>query len=180
MDKNDISTVLTGLLDAFSTDNRAAYAQVKGHPVLQEAAQAAKDGDAEAFRFVLLRRLDQIVEGLLETEFPGNHRLHFLMQQGQFVEMHFKKIIVTKEGSACSSDKSGWLMDALGEFFLTGREIVITHTEKSFWLPETVFTTHADIVEFFEAVYRLYAGQPDAYLKALQKILAQKPASAGR
>ena len=173
MDKEAIASVLTGMLDAFAADSRNAYAAIQGHPAIQAAAEAARKGEVEDFQHTLLYPLEELVDGLLSTALPGNHRAQFLMKQGDFVELHFKSIICQREGSACSADKSGWIIEVLARHLLTGRDIVVDRSDpKAFWVPKTVFGSQEDILEFYDALYRLYAGQPESYVKALAKVMA--------
>lgn len=173
-----MDSVLVGLLDALAADSKKAYAAVREHPAVQVAAEAARTGEVDDFQHILLYPLEQLVDGLLETELPGNHRAQFLLKQSDFVECHFQSIIRQREGGACCADKSGWILEVLARHLLTGHAIDVDRSDpKAYWVPKTVFGSQEDILEFFDALCRLYAGQPEAYLKALAKVLAAPKAA---
>ena len=107
-----------------------------------------------------------------QTVLPGKRETHFILRQYRFLNLHFKKIIQRREGFGCSGDKSRAILDRLLQYYLTGKEVVFNSGERyTFGHPTTVFTTHREIVEFFEGLYSLYYGNPELYLKALKNAL---------
>ena len=167
-----INDVLTAILDHADTDNRALFASLQDHPLLQEAQAFARDGQAEPFHFSLPYRLRRVVDGLLQTVLPGKREAHFILQQYKFLNSHFKNIIIRREGASCCADKSRTILNRLLQYYQTGNEIVFDSNEEyTFGHPTTVFTTHREIVEFFEGLYGLYYGNPEGYLKALKSAL---------
>jgi hypothetical protein len=43
--------------------------------------------------------------------------------------------------------------------------------EYTYHLPKQIFTTHSEIIEFFNGIHHLYYGNPDAYIKAMANSL---------
>ncbi len=171
-----MNDVLTAILDHADMDNRALFASLQDHPLLQEAQAFARDGQAEQFHFSLPYRLRKVVDGLLQSVLPGKREAHFILQQYEFLNAHFKNIIIRLAGAACCADKSRTILHRLLQYYLTGKKIVFDPNEDyTFGHPTTVFTTHQEIVTFFEGLYGLYYGNPEGYLKALKTTLEITP-----
>lgn len=167
-----IQDVITAILGSAEQDKMALFASLKDHPLLQDAQTFARDGQAEQFHYSLPYRLEGVVDGLLQTAIPRKREAHFILMQYRFLNTHFKNILQRGEGMSCCADKSRTILDRLLQYYLTGKEIVFDPNEKyTFGHPTTVFTTHQEIVEFFEGLYGLYYGNPEGYLKALKTTL---------
>ncbi|MBU2765812.1 hypothetical protein HAP94_06280 [Acidithiobacillus ferrivorans] len=167
-----IQDVITAILDATDQDKIALFTSLLDHPTLQEAQTFARDGQAERFLYALPYPLERVVDGLLQTVLPGKREAQFILRQYRFLNVHFQKIIQRLEGFGCSGDKSRTILDRLLQYYLTGKEVVFDPGEQyTFGHPTVVFTTHREIVEFFEGLYALYYGNPEGYLKALKNTL---------
>lgn len=167
-----IQDVITAILDNADKDKMALFASLQDHPLLKEAQAFARDGQPERFLYALPYPLERVVDGLLQTVLPGKREAHFILRQYRFLNLHFQKVIQRREGFGCSADKSRTILDRLLQYYLTGDEIVFDPNEGyTFGHPTTVFTTHREIVEFFEGLYGLYYGNPEGYLKALESAL---------
>jgi hypothetical protein len=67
-------------------------------------------------------------------------------------------------------------LDRLLQYFLTGKEVVFDSDEQyTFGHPTVVFTTHQEIVTFFEGLRSLYYGNPDLYVTALKNVFEVVP-----
>ncbi len=167
-----IQDVITTILNNVDQDKMTLFASLRDHPMLQEAQTFARDGQAEQFLYALPYPLERVVDGLLQTVLPGKESAHFILQQYRFLDRHFQKVIERQEGIGCSRDKSRTILHRLLRYYVTGQEVVFDPSEKyTFGHPTTVFTTHQEIVEFFEGLYGLYYGNPDGYLTALETVL---------
>ncbi|MHB1630686.1 MAG: hypothetical protein ACYCQL_00530 [Acidithiobacillus sp.] len=140
--------------------------------MFQDAQAFAREGQPERFRYALIYPLERVVDGLLQTVLPGKREAHFILKQYQFLKVHFQKVIQRRDGFGCSGDKSRTILDRLLQYYLTGKEVVFDPGEQyTFGHPTTVFTTHREIVEFFEGLYALYYGNPELYLGALKNVM---------
>ena len=158
------------MLGAFTEESREAYRSVSSNERVAKAMASAKEGDHEQFYFSLLYPLDKVMDGLL-ADVTQSPEARFLLKNSRFVESHFQHLIEEREGAACSADKSRTIMRALLRFYLSGEEIRFNYgQEVTYHLPKTMFTTHDDIVGYFEGLYRLYYGRPAAYIGMLAKI----------
>lgn len=165
-----LSEVLTSLLERISSGNQELYTALRKSPLLQEAWSLASRGQVEEFYFHLPYRLGQLVDGLLQSALPEKQEAHFILTQYGFLSSHIKGIVKQAEGLACCADKSRTILHRLLQYYLTGKEVVFDPNEKyTFGHPTAVLKTHAEIVEFFEALRSLYYGIPGPYLKVIPK-----------
>lgn len=167
-----IQDVITAILNNVDQDKMTLFASLRDHPTLQEAQAFARNGQAERFLYALPYPLERVVDGLLQTVIPGKQEAQFILQRYTFLNSHFENILQRREGMPCCADKSRTILDRLLQYYLTGKEVVFDPNEKyTFGHPTTVFTTHLEIVEFFEGLYGLYYGNPEGYLKSLKTTL---------
>jgi hypothetical protein len=171
-----IQEVITAILGSADQDKMALFAAIQDHPLLQDAQTFARDGQAERFLYALPYPLERVVDGLLQTVLPEKLEAHFILKQYRFLNAHFQRIIQDREGLSCCGDKSRTILDRLLQYFLTGKEVVFDPGEQyTFGHPTVVFTTHQEIVTFFEGLYGLYYGNPDLYVTALKNVFEVVP-----
>lgn len=169
IDEKAVARVLTGMLAAFDAKNVAAYQEFSQTPAAQEAVQALRKGDFDRFYFALQYPVNQIIEGLLASEFPGEaHDVRFLFEKSQFVENHIRRLVEKHEGTVCCADKTRSVMRSILRYLTTGKEIAFDYTQEyTFHLPKRVFTEHAVTLQFFKSLQDLYSGNPEPYMQAL-------------
>ncbi len=169
MKEEALKHVLSGMLAAAEVDTLAAYAEFSKSPQAQLAVEAIRKGDFDRFYFALQYPAEQVVDGLLASEIPGDaHDVRFLFRHSQFVERHLRKLIEKYEGGPCAADKTRTILRAILRFLKTGDEIAFDYgQEYTFHLPKRVFTSHAQTIEYFHGLKHLYYGNPEPYMKAL-------------
>lgn len=166
-----IQDVIQGLMSSIAQENREAFDGVAANPAIQAALAEVGKGDVRAFYFALLYPMQNMVDGLLEHALPGKFKAQFLFKQGRFVEQHYRNLFNRYEGPACCADKSKTVVRCLLRYLVGGEEIAFDYAAQyTYHLPNRIFTTHAEIVEFFEAVYALHCGQGNLYVALLQRI----------
>ena len=167
----DIGIVLSGFLAAGEAERQAKYQQWANTPACKSALEAIQKGRLEEFHFHLIYPFKQVVSGLLESSLPGKRCAHFLLTHYDFARSHFRRIIEKRDGFACCADKTRAILSRLLAFYVSGKTIIFDPQEQyTFHHPQNVFTRHEEIVEFFEALYRLHAGDPSEYLIALDAL----------
>lgn len=106
----------------------------------------------------------KFVRGFVNTKVSKNENIYFLFQNSVYVEQHFQYWIQRYEGSACCADKSGFLIASLCHFYKSGKVIEFDRNQEyTYHLPTIIFNTHNSVVEFFEAIKRLFYGKPEKY-----------------
>jgi hypothetical protein len=169
-----IKNVLGGLITSLESESLESYEAVASVPIVQEATEKVRQGDLEGFYYSFICPLSVMVDGLLAQELPQSPEAQFLFKHSQFVERHFENLIKKYEGSACCADKSRTILESLLRFLKTGEEISFDYTQKyTYHLPELVFKTHGEIVEFFSALHQLYYGKTTPLLEATQRIYSR-------
>ena len=154
-----ISKVITALATSADAENIELYRKIIGENGLCAVV------DPEAFYFKMLYPFEQFISGYIRTEITDRIELTFLLLHGQFVERLFISEIKKREGWACSADKSATIIKGLANFFSTGSKIAWNYEgDYTYHLPKKVFTTHDSIIEYFNAIWRLYYGNSDKYL----------------
>lgn len=169
-----IHAVLEGLLARGVRENAALLASVADAPAVQAATKALHNGDPEAFQFALGRPLESLIDGLLQHEFPGAHRVHFLCKHADFIERHVRWLVARHEGAACSADKSRTILRALFHALVSNKDIEWDYTQQyTYHLPKRVLTTHDAVMSLFDGLHALYFGNPAPYLDALTTALRE-------
>jgi hypothetical protein len=166
-----IGAVLGAILEHSHEDRLAAYAAVREHPMLRQAETWAREGHPDRFFYALPYPLERTVDGLLRTVAPQNPQARFLLAHFSFLNSHFQKVLQRREGVQCSADKSRNILRQLLQHLLTGKPIRFDPEEPySFNQPRSVFTTQTEILDFFEALYALYYGEPERYLRIVDSV----------
>jgi len=120
--------------------------------------------------------MDQFLGVLIRGKISTNSDVIFILTHSRFIERHFVRLIYRAEGYMHCADKSRHIMDRLLDFYRDGTKIEFDRTQKyTYHLPVIIFTTHEDIISFYEALRDLYHGSPEAYAKELAKLLPAKP-----
>jgi hypothetical protein len=167
-----ITSTLTAMMAGIQQEGIDMYRSAYGDPLVQEAVGFVRERNAERFYLTLQYPFEQLVEAIVETEMPGNANAKFLMTHSQFVEGHIEQLIKKYEGWSCCADKSRKIMNSLLHFLLNDTPITFDYTQEyTYHLPKKVLNNHDIVVEFFEAVRRLYYGQPESYFKVMAKIM---------
>lgn len=171
-DEASITGALGALLEALSKGDGSVYEAVADHPHIRESLETARARKYEEFYYALIYPFEQLVDAIVQKALPESHQAQFLMKNSEFVESHFVTLIKKYEGSACSADKSRAILSHLLVFFVTGKKIEFDYSQEyTYHLPKKIFTTHEEILGFFDGVQRLYHGRPDEYLKALMETM---------
>jgi hypothetical protein len=161
---DQLQSVLSAMMSAFDVDTLAAYAEFSGTPAATKAILAAQSGEFDEFYFAVQYPASQVIDGLLMDQFPQQHATHFLFKNSQFIERHVRYFIEKYEGSACGADKSRTILRSIFRHLQTGNEIVFNYSQEfTYHLPKKVFTTHTRIMQFFEALRALHAGNPEGF-----------------
>lgn len=170
--KEGIETVVNGILDFAAKEDARAFNAVASNEVVKRALGHASEGRYEEFDFELLHPYEQVVDGLL-AGITNSSEAQFLLKHGQFVERHFNRLIEKYEGSPYCSDKSRTIMRSLIRFHIGDKPIQFNYEQEyTCHLPKKIFTTHDMIVEFATGLHRLFYGNPERYLAALQGVIA--------
>lgn len=163
-----IKNVLNMMSDNIGKENVELYKK------LIEQNGIKKIDDVDDFYIMMVYPYEKFLKGFIQVEISKNDEVKFLLLHYNFVEYQFQKIIVDTEGSACSADKSRTIMRRIFNWLNKGEKIEFDYNgEYTYHLPKKVFTTHDDIVSFYEAVKNLYYGNYKPYLEALGKIITK-------
>lgn len=167
-EKTNITNVIQGIFDVVERENKEIYRSVATLKPMQDAVDAINSNDPEAFYFALTCPVEDVIDGLLATEIPKSTSGQFLYRESEFVDRHFQSLFVLFEGSPCSADKSRAVVQCLARFFRYEKAIKFDYAQQyTYHLPKTIFTTHDEIIAFFEALKSLYYGRPEKYLKLM-------------
>lgn len=165
---DSIKNVLELLSDSIGKENVEIYKKIIEERGFKNIT------NTEEFYFGLIYPYEKFLKGLIQTEISRKERIKFLLLHSKFIENQFNKIIVDVEGSACSSDKSRTIMKRLYLWFNEDIRIYWDYDgEYTFHLPKKVFTTHDDVVSFYESIENLYYGNYKKYLIELKKIMSK-------
>lgn len=92
------------------------------------------------------------------------YSITFLFQHVSFVQHHYEQYLEKIDGVACNADKSRFIIRSLSNFFITGEKIKINYDQEyTYHLPRNVFSTHDDILNFFNTLKILHSGNVMPY-----------------
>lgn len=180
MEKDNIQESIKNMLEvlvnsASQLDDDNIFIPVLSGENFIKYSQWLNAGDISSlkdFMFIYNYNLSTFTENMLTQFVPNNNELLFLLSNMDFVENHFKNLIVKAEGHACSADKSSFIIGSLLNYFLHDKEIKVNYQQEyTFHLPKIVFTNHEDILDFFKSLHFLYYGNSEKYLTQLNNIL---------
>jgi hypothetical protein len=159
INNDSFNTLIAALCSGFEEEQKQHYEKVAMLPAVHAATLAVRINDFESFDSQLLRPFEDVVDGLLASELPSCEDAQFLFKHSQFIERHVEAIIRQYEGAPCCADKARTVVRHLLGYWKSGDVITFDYTQKyTFHLPEKVLVTHDEIVQFFDALKRLYYG----------------------
>lgn len=177
VNEDDIKKVLTSLFNFNPNidESNIFYGLTKDPHFLKELEKRSSVHNIKDFSFLYNYDSSLFTKEMfckvLDIE-PSNHNLLFLLTNYSFIEGHFKKLIAQKEGSACSADKSGFIMSSLIRYYKDNKDITINYEQQyTYHLPKVIFNNQEKILEFFDGVQRLYYGQVDKFIMAYSNVL---------
>lgn len=172
-----ITSVLNAMLESVSMEGAALYAQIYDEPMIAEAREHAQNHDFDRFFLSLGYPVQQMVDAVVEGEFPHNQNAQFLMANARYLENHLDSIFTKFEGSACSHDKTKAVLHHLMNFFMLGKRIEFNYGQQyTYHLPKKVLRDHDSIIAMFDALHYLHYGNPDRYFRAYEGLLADAAA----
>jgi len=142
-------------------------------PELKKSLVNILDNSPEDFNLEFHYPIDGVIRSIVAKRMKKSEwdksvsAVVFIYMNYLFVEQNLLKFVTIKEGSACSADKSRWLVNALVNHFTSGKPIDMTIDEKCYWKPH--FWTSEQWIELFDNIKHLYYGGFNEYLLFLQK-----------
>lgn len=104
----------------------------------------------------------------LPTDPKALHQFKFIYTHYNFIDRHLKKVVYAKEGHACSTDKTRYLIDSYLQYVATG-DLPVRAAEKHYWEPAA--GTYQQWMDFIGGMYGLYYGDLKPYVLAQLAIL---------
>lgn len=167
INKKVIGDIFNGILDASQKEI------IEKFPELSKTLLNITTQSPEDFHMDIYYELEGVIRRLLANNMSksdwdkGVSEVVFLYTNYTYIENNLSKFIEIKEGSACSADKSRWLVDALTHYYIKGTPIDMTISDKCYWKPH--FWTAEQWIETFKALLNLYYGGFNEYMLFLQK-----------
>lgn len=160
-----LQQALCGLSSQIKARREQQFSVLLDSPEIQQKLTMVRDeSSAEMYYDEIGYYLDSI-EDLLTEQISENPSVQFLLRHYPFVANHIENLCIAHEGPASVHSKSHHLIMALTRHFIDGSEIEIKEYSKN-----RVFTSQAQVLEFFHGLVQLYNGKPDLYLTALHSI----------
>lgn len=131
--------------------------------------------NVEEFYFAILKPWEDIIEGYIRKELNDTNDLVFIIQNYRFLELSFTKVIEEYEGMTCCADKSRFIINSLVRFFKEGKQIVFNYDQEyTFHLPKKIFTSHQEVITFYNGLKGIRYGNYKKYLQALKEVILSK------
>lgn len=172
---NPFGQIIDGILSGVSKETREDYSQ--------EIDTIGKIKNAEDYAMYVTYPLSNILDEairlkLTEKSLPkAVDRVAFLYRHYHYVESHLEFFIVQREGTACSADKSRYIMNAYEKYFLEGRQLALPYSksdkkDKCYWKPH--FWDDAIWLELLEALIDIEYGKVHKYLEFMKNHVIPK------
>lgn len=163
--KNEIKDVLDSLTVSIKNEQIELYKKI-----IETNNIASFDGPEEFF-FAVIYPFEMFVSGMINCSVSKNSDIEFIYENYNFIERMFLRLVTEKEGFACSADKSRTIIRNLINFFETSNKINFNYDgEYTYHLPKKIFNNHTEIINFYEAIKKLYCGNPDEYVKFISEL----------
>lgn len=169
--KRGIEDIFTAFALSAERQAEERFEAFADDPVLTAAAASIRKGDYEGFGYRYLMPFDELTDNLVAKTLAKNRHLTFLFRQQAFLTRYIGNLVREYEGYSCYVDKIRTIMRALMRFYYKGETIRFNYdAEYTYSLPRVVLCNHEDIVEYFEALYDLFYGNPKPYMEVSLKI----------
>lgn len=165
-EEKDIENVLKHVFENINSDEKIKaknYLSNEDNALLFD--KIFKDGDfnIEHYNLHLISNQKRLNNGLLKEKGIRTHQAIFLANNFSFVKSHLENMIVEKDGSSGCADKSRRLIKMYFNYFEYGMPLIEDI------LSENTLNNEEQAIEFFNAIYSLYYGQPKKYIEFLTK-----------
>lgn len=97
----------------------------------------------------------------LKLERDVKHKVQFAYENYNFIDRHLKNLIYKYEGSACSTDKTRWLIDSYVQYLIKGE--IEEVEEKKYWHPDILNVKRW--MDYIDSMRELYYGNEEKYVE---------------
>ena len=98
-------------------------------------------------------------------------KIYFIYLNYDFVKAHIEKIVIALEGTACSADKSRYILNAYEKYYAEGKSLGLPRSKKDdkggcYWKPR--FWNDKKWLEYLDVLVSLYYGDFVKYGKFIK------------
>ena len=180
MNNKNLEGAITSIFEGITAGVDAEADELASHfpdQLIEQVISSIRRNDYEIVEYLFNYKWELALEGLV-AKATTNSETKWLLIHARFVEKHFEQQIVLNEGNECCHDKSKTIVKNLIRFYETGQPISFNYEQEyTFHLPETIFTTHSSIINFYQGIKHLFYGKPTKYITCLADIQKQALAS---
>jgi hypothetical protein len=163
INKDDIKNVIENMFESFNQKEQKLYQN------FIDSCEIETYDNYEEFYIGFIFPFENLTNSIVKNTISNNNDIIFIYNNSQFIENNFKYLIEKYEGFSCCSDKSRTILKSLIDFYANNNRIEFNYKgEYTFHLPKKIFTSHDDIVSFYEGLKNLRYGNPTKYLEILK------------
>jgi hypothetical protein len=171
--KETLTSIFSGIFSAMDKEaGQFINDLVSTHPEMQEITD--KIYSVEDFYFKLIYPYNErFLRGLMlrQKKWQVSSDAEFILLHSRYIDLHFEKLFNQFEGLFACADKSRTIVQRLFDFYAKGEKIKFNKKAKyTYGHPKKIFTTHEEIVNFYEGLRDLYHGNPTKYLQAMLEL----------
>ena len=171
-----ISSIFEGILSGVNAEAEELASHFPAK-LIEQVVSSIQRNDYEIIEYLVNYKWELALEGLIAKATTKSDS-QWLLINARFIERHFEQQIVLNEGNVCCHDKSKTIVNSLLRHFETGEPISFNYEQEyTYHLPETIFTTHSSIINFYRGLKDLFYGKPTKYITCLADIQKQVLAS---
>ena len=166
MEKEEIIKFIDNFTNIIESDNMDLYKNII------ENSSIKKFDDVEDFDIMINYDWSNFIDSFVKINISNSEDVAFIYKNYSFIERHFVKLIEKYEGFSCCADKSRSIIKGIVNFYQSDIKIQFNYdAEYTYHLTKKIFTSHDEIIDFYQGLKFLYYGNNEKYLKAYSELL---------
>ena len=170
--ENNVKLMIEGILENTKEENIYNYQLLVDKAIQSSGNIDLKD--FENFDIMVKYKIEQVLEVMVKKLNPEaedwvqTDNLTIIYNNYGFISRNLESVIIEKEGSACSADKSRWLINNYRNYLSNNIIPDMTIDTNCYWKPQ--FGTGEIWMKFITSLISLYYGCPEEYLQISSKL----------
>lgn len=165
MKKEELINFMESFEDSIDKGNLHLY-----NGIINSSSLSSLDSP-EDFFFSVLYPWENFISAFIQLKISSDKEVVYIYKNSEVIDRHFSRQFQKYEGSACSADKSRTVVRCLLDFFLSGEEIKFDYKQEyTYHLPNKIFKTHSEILDFYKAIKDIQYGRAEKYIEEIKKL----------
>jgi hypothetical protein len=170
INENSFKELLTNMASVIDKKNIELYKKLRQELNINIDIDI-ENKSLENFYFKYLYPFERYISGLIQSEISTNKDIEFIFKNYYYIKKHFEYWFVRVEGTFANANKTKKIIDRIAGFYKDGTPIKFDYGgDNTYDLPKIIFTTHNEIIEFYESIKSLHYGNPKEYMNCILEL----------